>query len=53
MVDGKTGRRHFGTDYAQNMMLWAVPEALAGRDLAACRAPGSLVRRVLDAGAST
>jgi uncharacterized protein (DUF608 family) len=53
MVDGSSGRRHFGTDYAQNMMLWAFPAALAGEDLSRCTASGSLVQRVIAAGANT
>jgi uncharacterized protein (DUF608 family) len=28
MILGSTGERHFGTDYYQNMQLWAVPAAL-------------------------
>jgi uncharacterized protein (DUF608 family) len=52
MVDGRTGKRHFGTDYGQNMMLWAFPAALAGQDLRACCGPGSLVRRILQAAAT-
>jgi hypothetical protein len=50
MVEGKTGKRHFGTDYYQNMMLWAFPAVLEAGDLTTCTGPGSLVRRVLDAG---
>jgi uncharacterized protein (DUF608 family) len=50
MVDGRTGRRHFGTDYAQNMMLWAFPAALGDQDLSRCVGSGSLVRRLLEAG---
>jgi uncharacterized protein (DUF608 family) len=50
MVDGRTGKRHFGTDYAQNMMLWAFPSALAGQALTEACGPQSLVRRVLSAG---
>ena len=52
MVDGKTGKRHFGTDYGQNMMLWAFPCALAGQDLAAVGGEGSLVRKILAAAAA-
>jgi uncharacterized protein (DUF608 family) len=49
MVDGRTGKRHFGTDYGQNMMLWAFPCAIAGHDLAAIGTSGSLVRKILAA----
>ena len=50
LVEGKAGTRHFGTDYYQNMMLWALPEALAGRTLRDAQAAGGLVGRVLAAG---
>lgn len=44
------GRRTFGTDYYQNMMLWAAPAAIAGTDLAAPCRPGGLVDRIIRAG---
>jgi uncharacterized protein (DUF608 family) len=50
MVRGDNGARTFGSDYYQNMMLWALPAALAGQDLAASCAPGSLIGRLLSAG---
>lgn len=50
MILGKTGKRHFGTDYYQNMMLWAVPAAVEGQDMRAFCAPGGLVDRVMQAG---
>ena len=50
MVEGKTGVRWFGTDYSQNMMLWAFPSVLAGTDVKGACAQGSLVERVLHAG---
>jgi len=50
MVRGSDGWRVFGTDYSQNMILWALPAALAGQDLAAACSEGSLVQRVLEAG---
>jgi hypothetical protein len=40
----------FGTDYYQNMMLWALPAAIAGQDLSASCASGGLIDRVLEAG---
>ena len=49
-IRGDTGERIFGTDYYQNMMLWALPAALEGKDLRALCAPGGLVDRVLRAG---
>jgi uncharacterized protein (DUF608 family) len=50
MLYGDTGERTFGTDYYQNMMLWALPAALAGTDLRGPCAPGGLVARLLAAG---
>jgi len=53
IVRGDTGTRVFGTDYYQNMMLWAMPAALSGSDLAASCGPDSLVGRIMDAGTAT
>lgn len=50
MMDGRTGERLFGTDYYQNMMLWALPGVLAEGDIAAATGPGSLVAKVIAAG---
>jgi uncharacterized protein (DUF608 family) len=50
IVRGDTGERVYGTDYYQSMMLWALPAALAGQDIHAGTAKGSLVDRVLEAG---
>jgi uncharacterized protein (DUF608 family) len=47
--DADTGQRGFGADYYQNLMLWAVPAALAGQDLAGPAQPGGLVARVIRA----
>ncbi len=52
IVRGDTGTRVFGTDYYQNMMLWALPAAAAGEDIAAFCAPGGLVDRVMRAGSA-
>ncbi len=49
LVRGDTGDRLFGSHYDQNMMLWAVPAAWQGKDLAAFCAPGGLVHRMLRA----
>ncbi len=38
-----------GTDYYQNMLLWALPAALDGKDLAGPCRDGGLVERVLNA----
>jgi uncharacterized protein (DUF608 family) len=50
IVRGDTGERVYGTDYYQSMMLWALPAAVAGTDIAGSCAPGGLVERVLQAG---
>ena len=50
VVSGDTGTRMYGSDYYQNMILWALPAALAGQDLRQACAPGSLVDRILKAG---
>jgi uncharacterized protein (DUF608 family) len=50
IVRGDTGARVFGTDYYQNMMLWAMPAAVAGQDIAAYCAPGGFVDRIIQAG---
>ena len=46
-----TGEKTYGTDYFQNMILWAVPAALAGESLASLCAPGRLIDRILQAAA--
>ena len=43
------GRRTYGSDYFQNMALWAVPAARSGQDLTGPCQPGGLADRVLDA----
>ena len=50
MVYADTGERKCGTDYYQDMMLWAMPSALMGKDLHGPCAPGGLVDRVIEAG---
>jgi len=50
LVSGDDGRRLFGTDYYQNMMLWALPAALFEQDLADFCASNSLVGDILRAG---
>ncbi|MGD2155562.1 MAG: GH116 family glycosyl hydrolase [Anaerolineales bacterium] len=50
IVRGDTGERVFGTDYYQNMLLWALPAALLEEDLHTSVQPGSLVERVIAAG---
>ncbi len=47
--DVDSGQRAFGADYYQNMMVWAVPAALHGEDLAGPCRPGGLVAKVIAA----
>jgi uncharacterized protein (DUF608 family) len=49
-VRGDTGERMIGTDYYQAMMLWALPAALEGADLAKSCGADSLVERIIKAG---
>ncbi|MFN8007314.1 MAG: GH116 family glycosyl-hydrolase [Terriglobia bacterium] len=50
MIYCDTGGRWFGTDYYQDMMLWAMPSAMLGKDIHAPCLPGGLVDRVIQAG---
>ena len=50
MVVGDSGKRIFGTDYYQNMMLWAMPAAIAGQTIETSCASGGLIARMLRAG---
>lgn len=52
IVSGDTGRRIYGSDYYQNMVLWSLPAALSGHDLRQSCAPDSLVDRIIRAGAA-
>jgi uncharacterized protein (DUF608 family) len=47
-----SGKRIYGSDYYQNMMLWSVPAVLAGQDLSGPCQPGGLVERILAAARS-
>jgi len=49
VFEGGSRRRQGGFDYYQNLMLWALPAALAGQDIAAASQPGSLVDRIIQA----
>lgn len=44
-----TGKRVYGSDYYQNMILWSVPAVMANQDLAGPCKPGGLVSRMLEA----
>ena len=48
--DLDTGECWFGNDYYQNMMLWSLPAALEGQDLAGPCKPGGLIDRIIQAG---
>jgi uncharacterized protein (DUF608 family) len=52
IVNGATGKRVYGSDYYQNMMLWIVPAAIQKADIRTACAPGSLVDRVMHAARS-
>ena len=49
--DADTGERSYGADYYQDMMLWAVPAALAGQDITGPMQAGGLVHNILSADA--
>ncbi|HUZ46843.1 MAG TPA: GH116 family glycosyl hydrolase [Terriglobia bacterium] len=49
VVSGDTGKRIYGADYYQNMILWSIPAAIEGQDLKQAAGPGSLVDKVLKA----
>lgn len=49
IIRGDNGGALFGSHYDQNMMLWALPAAMAGQDIhTACQA-GGLIQRVCEA----
>ncbi|MGH9505068.1 MAG: GH116 family glycosyl hydrolase, partial [Terriglobales bacterium] len=52
LLRADTGDLLFGSHYVQNMMLWALPAALEGKDIASFCAPGGLVDRVVKAAKS-
>lgn len=47
-----TGARTYGADYYQNMILWGLPAALAGENLAGPCQKGGLVDEVIEAAAN-
>lgn len=47
-----TGARTYGADYYQNMILWGLPAALAGQNLAGPCQPGGLVDEVIKSAAN-
>lgn len=50
IVRGDTGEVVYGGDYYQNLILWSLPAAFDGADVAGPCGPGGLVQRVLAAG---
>jgi uncharacterized protein (DUF608 family) len=50
--DTDTGERVFGWDYYQDMMMWSLPAAIQGKDVAFPTRPGGLVDRILRAASS-
>jgi uncharacterized protein (DUF608 family) len=49
IIRGNTGKRSYGSDYYQNMMLWSLPAAMEQKSLEAPARSGGLVDRVLKA----
>jgi uncharacterized protein (DUF608 family) len=49
IIRGNTGKRSYGSDYYQNMMLWSLPAAMERKSLEAPTRSGGLVDRVLRA----
>ena len=49
IIRGDTGKRSFGADYYQNMMLWSLPAAIEGQSLEHPCQPGGLVERMIRA----
>ena len=50
VIRGDSGERTLGTMLTQNMLLWAVPPAYEGKDVAEFCAPGGLVDRIIQGG---
>ena len=53
IMRGDNGLEIFGSHYDQNMMLWGLPAALQGTNIAAFCGPGGLVDRVIRAAGKT
>ena len=52
VIRGDNGERIYGNDYHLNLVLWALPAAAAGTDLAGACRPDGLVARIIRAGAA-
>ncbi len=48
-VSGDTGKRIYGTDYYQNMMLWALPAAIDSKDIKQYCIEGGFIDRIIQA----
>ncbi len=51
IIRGDNGEPVFGSHYDQNMMLWAIPAALAGQDIKGICGPNGIVTRICKAAA--
>jgi uncharacterized protein (DUF608 family) len=49
IIRGDNGEREFGTTLPQNMILWLVPAAYEGKDIASFCAPGGFIDNILKA----
>lgn len=49
LISGRDGAPSWGSDYYSNLVIWALPMALAGQDIAAFAASGGLLDRLLTA----
>ena len=50
LVNGANGQRIYGSDYYQNLVLWALPAAVEKTNLTHIAEPSGLVSRVIEAG---
>ena len=49
LISGRDGAPSWGSDYYSNLVIWALPMALAGQDIATFAASGGLLDRLLTA----
>ena len=53
IIDPSDGHPIWGSDYYSNLVIWAMPMALAGQDISQFAAPGGLLTRLLQTGAAS
>lgn len=53
LLNAATGEAIYGNDYYQNMIIWTLPAAIQGQDVAGPTRIGGLVDRIIAAGAAT